>query len=243
VAIHEPPLARIAFTDDGIYLYGLKPNTHRYPESQGDPSEYQSIDILVKLSMSRPLLIDQSAPNTSTVNPTHANLDRAGAARHSEASLSLRSTPASHLTGNVGIGRDHNGVGYMSILRGASSEGALVRQTVREDGTAVSETLTRLPEGIKANSNATILASTTTGSTEVIRILLNKSHQDFTLGNDSNAADTLPLPAILERTRSTIPTFIPQLPMTIGFDFDNQSNSRKRLMISDGRFNKRPRHS
>jgi hypothetical protein len=131
----------------------------------------------------------------------------------------------------------------MSILRGASSEGALVRQTVREDGTAVSETLTRLPEGIKANSNATILASTTTGSTEVIRILLNKSHQDFTLGNDSNAADTLPLPAILERTRSTIPTFIPQLPMTIGFDFDNQSNSRKRLMISDGRFNKRPRHS
>ena len=131
----------------------------------------------------------------------------------------------------------------MSILRNASSEGALVRQTVREDGTAVSETLTRLPESIKANSNATILASTATGSTEVIPILLNKSHQDFTLSNDSNADDTLPLPAILEGIRSTIPSFTPQLPMTMGFALDNKSSNRKRLMISDGQFNKRSRHS
>ena len=131
----------------------------------------------------------------------------------------------------------------MSLLRDVHSQGALVLETVREDGTAASETLTRLPEGLKANSNATILASTFTGSTEVVRILLNKPEQDSKLGDDSNAANTLPLPAILERTRSTIPMFIPNTPMKKVDAVDNQPSRRKRLMISDGLPSKRPRHS
>jgi hypothetical protein len=96
----------------------------------------------------------------------------------------------------------------MSMLRDMDALGALVRHTVREDGTAVSETLTRLPEAINSNSNPTVLAPTTKYPEETVRIVLNKPQTNSSLSNDAKSSDDCPLPAILERTRSTIPTFM-----------------------------------
>lgn len=246
MVIHKFPLARISFTADGSYLCGIKPCSIRYPESQGS-GEYRSRDVLVRLSQPSPLLIDQFAPSISAVTRTNQSPHQQLATRHSETSIPLRSTPAIQSFDNVGLGRDHDGVAYMSMLRNMDSQGARVRHTLREDGMTVSETLTRLPEGIIPNSNATILASTTTQSTEMVRIGSNRAYNDSPSSYDTNASDTYPLPAMLERTGSIIPAFIRHDPMSLGDVLEppryHQTSSRRHFTISHSRPRKKTRHT
>ena len=239
-SIYKSPLARISFTADGSYLFGLEPcSSIRYPESLG-AGEYQTKDVLVRLRQSPVVLVEQPPLDVSVVKPISPNHNQLLAMNYPDASMSLYSAPATQSVDCVRFARDHNGVAYLSMLREDGSHGALTCQTLREDGTIVSETLTHLPQDITSKTNATVLTSTTTEPAETVRIVLNKT-QVYRAGND------YPLPAILERTKTTIPTLAQKarIPSDNVFNpsaYENLSG-RKRLAISDGQHNKKMRRT
>jgi hypothetical protein len=238
-SIHKSPLAQISFTADGSYLFGLEPcSSIRYPESSS--GEYHTKDVLVRLRQSSVLLVEQPPPDISAVKPISRNHNQLLAMSYPEASISLYSALATQSVDSVRPTHDHNGVAFLSMLREDGSHGALTRQTLREDGTIVSETLTRLPQDITSKTNATVLTSTTTEPAETVRIVLNKT-QVYGASNDYL------LPAILERTKITIPTLAQKAPIPSGNVFNPSAyknlSGRKRLAISDDQHNKKLRRT
>ena len=239
-SIYKSPLARISFTADGSYLFGLEPcSSIRYPESLAG-GEHQTKDVLVMLRQSSVLLVEQPPPDISVVKPISPNHNQLLAMSYPDASMSLYSAPATQSVDCVRLTRDHNGVAHLSMLREDGSHGALTRQTLREDGTIISETLARLPQDIASKTNATVLTSTTTEPAETVRIVLDKT-QAYGAGND------YPLPAILERTKITIPTLAQKARILSGNVFNPSAyknlSGRKRLAISDGQHNKKMRRT
>jgi hypothetical protein len=247
VSVQKRPLARLSFTADGRYLYGTTPQCRfRYPETHFhyDERDYdaplsglrcQHKDVLIGLSHS-PLLMNKftnSIPDNRSATPSQQL-----AATNSRSPTSLQCTSVAQTTNAVQLSRNHNGAAQISTLRDIGSQGALVLQTVREDGAKISETLTRLPESMKSNSSATVIAPNTTDSEETVRIVLNKTYTTEKSSGNFKAPPTCHLPAVLERTRSTIPTFISRntLPLEEAFTppQNHHSNSRRKRWKSSG---------
>ena len=112
---------------------------------------------------------------------------------------------AAQRTNGLVLARDAEGVSSISVLRKMESEGAIVLHSLREDGMSRCETLTRLPESIKSTSDIVLLNPFQGGDSGMVRLVLNKSPQArYSIADISGNG----LPAILERSRSSIPAVI-----------------------------------
>lgn len=249
MTIHKSPLARVSFTADGRYLYGMTSQcSFRYPETHthldySDARNPQSLpnfqcqfkDVLIGLSHSA-LLIDKSTNGTPELRSTTPSQQLAPT--NSRGLASVQHDLAAQSTGAVQLSRRHNGAAQVSILRDIGSQGALVLQSARKDGTQISETLTRIPEDMISSSSATIIAPNSTGSEETVRIVLNKTYSTENSGRDFEATSSFHLPAILERTRSTIPTFISRSPLPLEESSappqNRHANARRKRWKSSG---------
>ncbi|KAI8628018.1 hypothetical protein F5Y19DRAFT_439227 [Xylariaceae sp. FL1651] len=108
--------------------------------------------------------------------------------------------------------RSNNATGthFLSSLERANS-GAIVMQTLREDGLMLSQAITQLPEWAANIADPTVIrgAGRDRG---VVQIVVNRANRAFESYRIHAAADkddiTMELPLVLEREQNTIPTFV-----------------------------------
>jgi hypothetical protein len=129
--------------------------------------------------------------------------------------------PPIQTTNSIVRGQDAHGNNTLSVLRQFESEGTIVLHTFCEDGTMRSEMLTRLPKSLKGISDAMLINPAPGEAPENLRIVLNKPPQAMYPVRDDYE---IPLPAIIERTRSSIPMFVGHLQMSLE---DAVSTSRR----------------
>jgi len=82
------------------------------------------------------------------------------------------------------------------------SGGDIILHNFCEDGTVQSHTLSRLPDELTAHVEPALLPRREEESNEIVRVVLNRSQQH---GYVLNEKQRYPLPAIIERSKKTIP--------------------------------------
>ena len=123
-------------------------------------------------------------------------------------SLSNGPNPTTQQSNSLVFGRDQEGRVVITDLQQSVCTGALVLRTLREDQTMTHETLTRLPDWVDRETEATLLdrgRARGDDEDEVVRIVLNRAARPF---QTYNSSDQPIVPAILEREQQTIPTFV-----------------------------------
>jgi hypothetical protein len=143
--------------------------------------------------------------------------------------------PAAQRTNNLVLTQDARGMSSVSILRQLETDGTIVLHSLREDGMLKSETLSRLPKSIASSGDAILLNPLQGEDSGTVRLVLNKSHQALYCNTDISNDK---LPAILERSRASIPTVVGKRISLLGGrntgSEDYQLKNIKRLMWHDG---------
>jgi hypothetical protein len=122
----------------------------------------------------------------------------------------------------------HGGV-EVSLLKHIQEGDAIVLHTLCEDGTARSETLSRLPESMRS-TEAVLLSPFKNDGSDTIHLVLHKKLQlSYQLGQQSNGGAELP--AVIQRTRKSIPTIVAQNNMLAEFIADG---NRRRSSVRKG---------
>ncbi|KAH0542496.1 hypothetical protein FGG08_003092 [Glutinoglossum americanum] len=219
--IHEATLKNISFSDSGDSLFGW------------DREKLVSIPLMERGPALLPAILDpQQSPSRSTPGVGGAT-----------DALQIRHPYAVQKANSLVMARDVRDMATASVLRQMEKEGSIVLHTLREDGRLKSETLTRLPESIKYISNTVLLNPLLGEDSRKIRLVLNKSPQHrYSIVDISGNG----LPAILERSRASIPAVVGRRRMTLQDAYDKwgdrRSDGRKRLTWQeDSRESKRAR--
>ncbi|KAI9775589.1 MAG: hypothetical protein M1839_000989 [Geoglossum umbratile] len=225
--IHDAPLEELSFSDNGPWIFGWTWRTKFFYESE---QERKARRDLIKIDIAKnywALLEDRHQYRPS--------LSRCVLKTGEATDLQISLLPTVQRTGNPTLRQDAEGMSSVSLLRQLESDGAIVLQSLREDGMLKSETLTRLPKSIKPN--VALLNPSQGEGSETVRLVLNKPLQNrYSLANLPNDE----LPAILERPQASIPTVVGKTRMSLGdgrgrSDEDYQLKGLKRLMLhSDG---------
>lgn len=108
--------------------------------------------------------------------------------------------PANTMT----FSRHRAGEATLSVLRDLKEEGAVTHSVLNGDGVESHGILTRLPESIRSITKSTLLGPVDGTNTSTIRLILNKAAETrYTVEDREHTI----LPALLERTKSSIPIF------------------------------------
>jgi hypothetical protein len=111
-------------------------------------------------------------------------------------------------TNGVVFGQTKGGELEVSILQRVEDGDSVVLHTLCEDGTARSETLSRLPHSLRS-ADPVLLSSSSQDGSDTVRLVLHKKPQtSYLLGQQSDG--DLELPAMIQRTRKSIPTVVGQ---------------------------------
>lgn len=105
---------------------------------------------------------------------------------------------------------DASWVQILSSLQKAGA-GAVIRQTLREDGFMVCQEITKLPKSLYNIADPTIIPQ----ARNVVQVVVNRSSRVFEpyevhIGqrNSAGGASSAHLPLVIERQEETIPTYI-----------------------------------
>jgi hypothetical protein len=221
--ISSEPMMNIRFTNDGSQLYG---NSAEYFSSEDPVAPHRMIRIRIPRNHCRhPSAYEDRRSKTGEMRLSQ------NYARHSVGtidSLSHGPVPMTQESNTLIFGRDQQGMSSISELQQVVDEGALVLQTMREDGVMTSETLTRLPKLVASNYQAALLKPFDDDGTGKVGVVLNRSTRPFQSYRSDEVSDPL-LPTILERDRSTITTFEGTGTYSLQGGMRSQGMSRKRL--------------
>ena len=138
--------------------------------------------------------------------------------------------PLNQTSNVIVFAKNANGTAEMSLLSHFEEGDSIVLHTICEDGTTRSETLSRLPVGLRSCDVVLIGQDSGVGNDEVVRFVLNRQGQNYySFSGDEKST----LPAMLVRTRKSIPTF---LGTHKGLQPQSQENirlKRRKLIHSD----------
>jgi hypothetical protein len=114
--------------------------------------------------------------------------------------LASNNTPATQRSGAI-VFQTKSGKAQTSVLDQFSEYGAVVMYTLLADGTARAETLTRIPENLV--DSETVLTPCGSAGKDSNRLVINRRRRQYYF---MDMVDERVLPAILERTKASIPT-------------------------------------
>ncbi|KAK1768102.1 hypothetical protein QBC33DRAFT_585007 [Phialemonium atrogriseum] len=211
--VHEPPIIDPAFSDTGTYLYGTSARIEFGP----GPISVANLErfgrpLIVKLPpgvKARPKFAEdgkgkgvsriQTNPDQRLVNFQAAALELAGRTKLpvQRANVLAFDTAAGGAAGGAA------GVAHISQLQNLEAEGAVVFNTLGTDGRLKTETLSRLPRDAALCVDVSIVhGAANEGKTRIV--LDRAARREYARGDVGNAT----LPAIVERERDSIPTFV-----------------------------------
>ncbi len=224
--INDPPIVDVYFTDDGEYLCGTD-----------TPLEYGFEDVLLQ-ELCNPIIVKASEPVIKEkllssdldmlrlnreLQPWDLKSNASSPFQPRALSLSIASElakkpkPPVQRTNCLVVEKGSGGVVHISQLQKLEEQGAVMLRKFSADGKFQAETLTRLPDAVRKCVDVSLIhpiheASDTTlqPSADRVYVVLNKQHQRFyTVGDiDENV-----LPAIIEREKESIPTFVNSVPL------------------------------
>jgi hypothetical protein len=217
------PLDELSFSTCGRYIHGLSLdhklkgqrvmfNISEEIQKWGQPDEGSSRALALAQ-------LDSTGPDA---------LSRAGNPMDQIGRLAVEEMPGSIMENAIVFGRS-KGSAQISVLKQYHKEGAVVLQSLKEDGTTQTEHITRLPKSSTLETSYATLLEPFDNS-ESIRLILNKRAQD------SYSCEERPdfsLPALLTRQKESIPSWIGKRPALSleGEETQGKRKLRKHLTI------------
>jgi hypothetical protein len=207
--VHDPPIVDPHFSDDGCYLYGTDaPIEYGFEK---DIASY-STPLIVRVPDYVPVvasLLDGTVASRIQTNP----FQNASLAKRAAFELSKRPKPPVQRANSLIFNQDGEGVVHVSHLHQLEKEGAVVLHSFGTNGKFQSDTLSRLPDMITKCADVSVLHSSLEAASNQVRVVLNKAPQrQYTAEDVANDI----LPAVIERTKESIPSFITTVHMPLG---------------------------
>lgn len=171
----------------------------------------------------RPMATTADLPDDQT-DITTANAGEGGSSltAFKSAALELASAPRPVVQrmNALAFAADGEGVAHISQLQQLERAGAIVLSTLGTDGMLRSETLSRLPSEVTRCVDVSLVmggegdggdGSTSSGESDTIQVVLDKARRTgpYTLSD----VDDVALPAVIQRSRASIPTFVATVPL------------------------------
>jgi hypothetical protein len=209
--LHEPPIADLSFSDDGVYLYGTDVPLEFGFDIRPEEIPLHSKPLLAKLPDQVPaagVIVDDTVAGKIQINP----FQRSEVARRALFDLARRPKPSVLRANTLVFDKNDGGVVHVSRMHQLEKEAAVVLQTVGTNGRFKSETLTRLPKEVLRCVDVSLVSPSDDRGKNHVRIMLNKAPERFYTANDIGKND---LPAIIVRDKESIPTFISTIPMSL----------------------------
>ena len=207
--LHDPLVFDPYFSDDGDYLCGTDA-----PLEFGFNEEVKSeLSIPIATQVPEQLLLQAAQPGRAKaaliqLNPYQAK----GLSVLTANSLSERPKPHVQRANTLLFEKGKGSVVHVSQLQQLEKHGAVMMRTFGTNGELKVQTLTRLPVSVKSCADVSIVNSTPPDAadrpkldSDKVYVVLNKAHRRFYTAAD--VGDTT-LPAVIEREKSTIPTFV-----------------------------------
>jgi len=210
--LHDPPVFDPYFSDEGDYLCG----TDTPLEYGFDEEVKHQLCIPIATPVPDVLLLPESG---SMHSDTRLSVLKQGNLSISTATaLAERPKPNVQHANTLVFEKGAGSVVHVSQLQQLEKEGAVVMRTFGTDGNFQVETLSRLPKSVKDCVNVSIVHSVPADAQiqldpSKIYIVMNKSHRKFYTLDD---LDDRTLPAVLERQKESIPTFLRTVNMVEG---------------------------
>jgi len=114
--------------------------------------------------------------------------------------------------------KDGKGVAHISQLKHLENKGAIVLNTLGTDGQLKSETLTRLPAQVTACASVSLINYGPGVKDDSVAIVIDKAAQRSYNRGDLNQNT---LPAIIERKKESIPTFVTKVDLALDIGQDD----------------------
>lgn len=216
--VHEPPVIDSYFTDDGVYLCGtLTPFEFGFSSAI---LQELCVPVIARIPDYVPVaasILDSKVPSKIQTNP----LQIKGISLQAAFDLAKRPKPHVQRANSLVFERGARGVVHVSQLQQLEKQGTVMLRTFGADGKFHADTFTRLPDAVRKCVDVSLVHSTTGGigwkktkaSDDVVYVVLNKSHQkEYTPSDIENKV----LPAVIERKKESIPSFINTVPMLPG---------------------------
>jgi len=198
VCSHE--LEELQFSTCGNFVFG-------FDNTEGGARKLLFLGIADKISRLRPQnLIQAEAKNFEQSISSLLNGSSSEGAQDATPKRSQKPNA-------VVFGKDSQGVASASMLREFHEEGTLLLTTLQQDGTIRTETLSRLPKDFRL-TEAVVAMPSEGESQDMFRIVINvKPRLRYSIAPDEKR-----LPVVIERTRSSVPTFERKLKRRLGAD-------------------------
>ena len=207
--LHDPPVFDPHFSDDGDYLCGT-----------GAPLEFgfneevkYELSIPIATQVPEQLLLQAAHPGRATASLIQLNpYQPKGLSVLTAKELSERPKPHVQRANTLLFEKGKGSVVHVSQLQQLEKHGAVMMRTFGTNGEFEVQTLTRLPMSVKSCADVSIVNSTPPEGAErpkldssKVYVVLNKAHRRFYTAADVGDRT---LPAVIEREKSTIPTFV-----------------------------------
>lgn len=212
LALHDPPIFDPYFSDEGDYICGTDtPLEYGFKEQ----AEHQ-LCIPIATPVPELLLLPRSSSRPS--DTWLSALKRGFLSLSTATELAERPKPNVLHANTLIFEKGAGSVVHVSQLQQLEKEGAVMMRTFGSDGHFKVETLSRLPKSIKNCVNVSIVHSTPADAQiqldpSKVYVVMNKSHRKYYTRDD---LDDKTLPAVLEREKESIPTFLSTVNMVEG---------------------------
>jgi hypothetical protein len=204
--VHDPPIVDPSFSDEGRYLYGTDAPLEFGPF--GNSVCNGSVPLITEVPMSVPVkMLDNTTPSRIQTNPYQTE----EVAVRGAFELSKRPKPPVQKANSLVFDQDEGGVVFVSHLQQLEQNGTVIVRTFGTDGRLQFDTLSRLPKELKDCVDVSLSTHSLTEGR--VRILLNKALQTHYAPSDVGDNG---LPAIIERDKESIPSFVSTVPMPVG---------------------------
>jgi hypothetical protein len=210
--LHEPPIADLSFSDDGVYLYGTNAPLEFGFDTRHEEVPLHTKPLIAKLPDQVPVagvMGDDTVASKIQTNPFQSS----EVTRRALFDLAMRPKPPVLRANILVFDKNDGGVVHVSRMHQLEKEAAVVVQTVGTNGRFKSETLTRLPKEVLQCVDVSLVSPFDDLGKSQVRIMLNKAPERFYTAKDIGKND---LPAMIVRDKDSIPTFISTVPMPLG---------------------------
>ncbi|KAH8901103.1 hypothetical protein GQ53DRAFT_835048 [Thozetella sp. PMI_491] len=216
---------------DGEYGVLLHPRSAVLAIKHGGIVDQPDFDAVIQILD----LFDLTTTGNSSVDLSVAHPGQEDQCQHVEVSLPVRGTqPNLQNLGEVSSFVDGSGFRAVSQLQD-SGNGGIVLATLREDGIIKAEMVTRLPEQISNDYDASLLSTSEQHDENIHRIYLTPPDRPFmrfqvpSRKNRDDSSLTFDSPMVIHRARNTVPTIIGHGQYMLGEDICFAEPPRKRL--------------
>jgi hypothetical protein len=190
-------LEDLQFSTCGNFVFG-------FDNSEGGARKLLFLNIADKISKLRPQNLIQAQTN---------NFEQSISSLLNGSSSQEATPKKSQKPNAVVFGKDAQGVASASMLREFHEEGTLLLTTLQQDGTIRTEILSRLPKDFRL-TEAVVAMPSEEESQDMFRIVINvKPRLRYSISPDEKR-----LPVVIERKKTSVPTFERKMKRRLGAD-------------------------